>query len=103
VLNRVPHEITDFSTRRYPRRIVHAAPEVYFELLSPVNPPSDVTWESWSPASFDVWSCAQARREIRRLDTQLAPSRWLPDVGYSCVTINLHELFASELQSAARS
>jgi hypothetical protein len=85
------------------RRVVHAAPEVYFELLSPVNPPSDVTWACWSPEQFDVWSGTHARTNIRRLDTQLAPSRWLPDLGYTCVTINLHELFASELQSAARS
>jgi hypothetical protein len=84
------------------RFVVHCAPEVYFELLSPVNPPSEVTWETWSPDSVDVWSCAQARTSIRRLDTQLAPARWLPDLGYVCITIDVHELWVSELQSAAR-
>ena len=84
------------------RQIVHFAPEVYFELLSPVNPPAHIAWNVWLPSDGDVWSGAYARTNVRRLDTQLAPSRWLPDVGYVCVTIDLHELWASELQSAAR-
>ncbi|MBU6162443.1 MAG: hypothetical protein KGO50_15105, partial [Myxococcales bacterium] len=72
------------------RSVVHYAPDVFFELFSPIVPSSTIPWYDWVPGAVDPWSSHSGRTQIRRLDTQLSPSRWLPDVAYACVAMAIH-------------
>jgi hypothetical protein len=84
------------------RSVVHYAPEVLFELFSPIHAGTTAPWYDWVPGAVDPWSSHSSRTQIRRLDTQLSPSRWLPDVAYACVAMAIHELWGAELQGRAR-
>ena len=84
------------------RSVVHYAPDVFFELFSPIHAGTTLPWYDWVPGDADAWSFQAGRTQIRRLDTQLSPSRWLPDVAYACVARANHELWGAEMQGRAR-
>jgi hypothetical protein len=84
------------------RDIFHFAPEALFELYAPVEAACAVTWQDWCPDRERQWRGMTVRTDIRRLDTQLSPQRWLPDASYACLARDIHEFWACELQSVAR-
>lgn len=93
---------TTFRLDDIARDVTHYAPEVLFELYAPLEAPCAVTWHEWTPALNESWRGWTVRTDIRRLDTQMSPQRWLPDVAYTCVARGIHEFWGCELQSAAR-
>ena len=84
------------------RDIFHFAPEALFELYAPVEAECAMTWQDWCPDRDTQWRGMTVRTDIRRLDTQLSPQRWLPDASYACLARDIHEFWACELQSVAR-
>ena len=84
------------------RAVIHYCPEALFELYDPVECSAGMMWSKWQPSTNDESEVNRVRTMIRRLDTQLAPSRWIPDAAYSCEVPWGSQLWACELQSTAR-
>jgi hypothetical protein len=84
------------------RTVVHFFPEAVMELFVPIEDLLATTWWEWQPMSQDRSSPWQNRSQLRRLDTQLSPARWLPDASYACLARGKAQLWGVELQSRAR-
>jgi hypothetical protein len=84
------------------RSVIHFCPEALFELYAPVESIPTVIWSRWRPTADDDASSACVRTNIRRLDTQLSPSRWMPDVAYACEVPWASQLWGCEMQARAR-